>query len=71
MMLPGLAACTPPQEVAEKAYAAGSTGAPPNPKGSSVEHGSVAFDVSPDGKQILYTHTDRAEYDLMLVENFR
>ena len=29
------------------------------------------FSVSSDGKQILYTHTDRAEYDLMLVENFR
>ena len=33
--------------------------------------GTTGFSVSPDGRQILYTHTDPAEYDLMLVENFR
>jgi Tol biopolymer transport system component len=39
--------------------------------GGGITWTDQGFSVSSDGKQILYTHTDRAEYDLMLVENFR
>jgi hypothetical protein len=39
--------------------------------GQGINWSDQGFSVSSDGKQILYTHTDRAENDLMLVENFR
>jgi hypothetical protein len=33
--------------------------------------GPVELDVSPDGRWVLYSHLDRNEGDIMLVENFR
>jgi len=31
----------------------------------------ASFDVSPDGKYVLYPKIDRAQTDVVLVENFR
>jgi hypothetical protein len=32
---------------------------------------ATGFDVSPDGRMIIYTRVDALESDIMLVENFR
>lgn len=41
------------------------------PKEVRLGTGSPHFAVSPDGHWILYTQMDKAESDIMLVENFR